>query len=679
MRRALFLLQFRRNIVPYLTIFLALDLAMAMVEWSYQHFGNNPLANPGVVDKALAAIALGLAIPAGASAFSRDYKEKQHFFLHSLPQPLNVTWGIIFGANFSVLLCSLALMLVFRPSVAGTVYWEVLGSSLLGGAAILATLWLLYAAGSCSALCFRKDLLGYLVAFFGSAVSLGAVYSLSLVCSSDPASWWRSTGLHAGFLCTGIVACAVVLTWLSLRFFIRGEVFLLQVQVRHMAHVFASLCSVLIVMATALDFGLFSRFDSWSFRGEATVSPDGRHLLVIERRFNHPQFGRATFLDTQTGSILRQVERAGLVLPRVWWWRTQFNYWSGDFAIMKVADNLPWRRLLYLLPPSEGLARISQVSAPRETRFPSAAVNEFHALADGKVLASLITGDRVRAVYWDPTSQQVSDAFGGHSSPRLPYWYRQRDGLIVAFQNPPSLWRLEDKPSGPIEKQISASSKPTSEALPSCVIDDQADFEPPDCRRKIADLYPPPASAERRSSGYVLSNGILVVNQDTPIFFRVYTPNGTSTLLVCRRRNSPWTKVAENVHGASVSREIAAYGVQSPTGFEVYFYDARRERTERIGAIEDTTGSVPLVRFEEHYGIDYIEVDRGGTSIPVLVARYDPGSGHVRTIKLGADHRQLLFADEAGNHISYRLDSQTPHRIVRVNADGSERVLWPPT
>src|SRR5258708_14047751 len=157
MKRALFLLQFRRTVVSTVMIFVALDIGMALISWSSRKFGKFPDTLDQALNGILLAIGIGLAIPIGATAFSRDYKETHHFFIHSLPLPLETIWIAIAGASFAAWASAMATMCVLRPSLFAKIASLLATGGPRGIAAALLAPCLCFSAGACFVLCFRRD------------------------------------------------------------------------------------------------------------------------------------------------------------------------------------------------------------------------------------------------------------------------------------------------------------------------------------------------------------------------------------------------------------------------------------------------------------------------------------------------------------------------------------------
>jgi hypothetical protein len=693
MKRALFLAQFRRTVIPFGLVIVAVDAGIAILEWSIRH-GSKDIDHLEDVMSVLALLIFtALAIPLGATAFSRDFKEKHHLFIHSLPLPLETMWAVINGANFAAMACCLGILFAFRPSLfalpssAPELYDPV---HAMVAFEVLCTLFL---AGSCFALCFRRDLLAYLVAIFSIGGMFGGIMALAVVCGSAPGL--NLVDPHPGIALVGLGCVILLLALLSRQFFVAGEITLLRVQFRNTALVLCGLIGILVVLSTALSLGLFSRFDPWVFERWSTgVSPEGKYLLIQERREQHQQFGRLTILDVQSGKVVRQSEYTGL---------KQAGALANGAVLLAVANELPLGRLFYLLPPSDALLQLPAADRPgqkQETRFPSTDIWSWWPQypGNGKLLVEMSKKDGVKVVSYDTATGQVTDTCAGESGTGAQV-QSYRDGMLVCLfgslargnqaATPSSVWWL-----GETEKKIPWSGRATP-ARPDCVVHQVAFADIGPCVQKLKELYPIPA-AWTGVGGYLLPAsgfGMLYASEKTPVFYlRMPGKEPQATLLVWNRSQSAWTTVAENlpVH-ESLGRMLAsgyvrgAYGnpmispqagmvlyyLREPSGVAVYLYDAERGSTLKLGVVSGPTapglGLAPAK--------DTVIVHIGTMNRPLMRFRYEPRSGRLTSLSLPPatqESEAVLYADEAGNQLVSRGTA-----IYRRNADTSEIQLWP--
>lgn len=703
MRRALFLLQFRRMMIPYGVVCVAVDAFAALIQWfTLRAAPDAPPQDAAIAGDILAGlIGVCLTIPIGASAFSRDFKEKHYLFFHSLPLSLREIWAMNVAANFTVMWCCVVLMSVFRPSLAAAV---VNAKNPSGGALpvviVAATLCVAFAVGNCFALCFRRDLLSYLVPIFVASWTVMGILGLAALCSSEPGD--RAVSLHMWCALCGLGAAIVTLLALSLRFFLRGEITLLRVQVRNTTLTIASLVSVIVAFAAAVSLGVFARLSPWVPSGLAAVSADGKYVLVTEMRKHHPQFSRASILDTQAGTVLQRAEFTGLA----------GGDWFGHVALAPLSDDFPLRRLMYLLPQSDQIARLFPDKRDiGVTRLPASTIIWWPGLwrpaisaRAGRLMVIYSQGGEYRIAAFDPASGQLDNLLGGEAGAHFNM-QSERDGTLLTLESPLSarqagnhnakaaIWLIGDS-----EKQI-PWAEPASEAQPDCVIDGAAYAHMPDCGRRLTKLFPPPPGT---SGAYVLDRGgrvneITYISETTPIYYlRPGASGNVATLLAWSRAKdsmsrSSWITIADNLPLGPAGKSSFSDGyvrlsynprLSPAAGIAVYFtaaqktylYDGIRNRTVELGSLPDPN---PLISIGYAAEAVVVNISRSGTQDLLMTFRYDPISGQITRLRVGpsSDGTALLFADEAGNEI---IEKYQEHRgVYRRTADGTEAKLWP--
>jgi hypothetical protein len=387
---------------------------------------------------------------AGSLPFSREFKERNAFFLQVLPISRAATfWALMAGALVAGL-GSLALALTLRPAFMAELFRSRGGDPLSAPAVHVLLLYLLvFAAGACYALLFT----GATVYAIGAGLTAAFLMELArvltvFVAGQDEDLLGRAFGAPSPRdwltveTVSGLVLLTAVYALLARWFFVRGELTLLGARVRNGVLLLAAHAA----FCTALLLGMEVRLRTLPWRidpeGALSRSPDRGSLLVVERRQGHPRSARLNVVDLPTGRVTSRVLMDGL----------SSIHWSADSRhfVTSVADLSPVRRLGYLRSRSDEILLLSREGEElHRVRFARTRVRACPSATYGAlfILDPEVTRGGAEA-YLAPTRVVAIDEKGQPTElaggPRVEEVdCREVDGgTVVAFKNPdhPLAW-----------------------------------------------------------------------------------------------------------------------------------------------------------------------------------------------------------------------------------------------
>lgn len=712
MKKALFLLEFKRALIPFAISVLAIFGGLSIFERVMIHFGQARENVEAVMTGVLGAVAIGFAFPCGARTFSRELKENQSLFLQSLPMSRRWTWTILVLANLSALVCSLVLVPMLRPSVG---IWLM---SDKGWVSI--EFFPLFAAGCCFSLLFMRTLLTYIVgAIVTSAllleISLCAIYFVPE--PGLPGEYFGPEYFDFGFWLVASGAMTVLFFLLSLRFFTRAEFQLLKMQLKNGVALFLSALAYILVLWVLQISGIFALRDPWglgSYQG-ALISPDGKQMVLVEHRENHPQFSRISILDIGTGNVLFQSRQRGAI-DAVWMPRR-------DAVGIVVRGSSALDRLGYVLPGSDSVLRISTGGKKLgATKFWFSQITDFSALGDHQFLAVVHEGDAGKVLAIDDLGVARELCSGTLRNGSAIEVFDDR--ALVRFNNDPfpsKVWSV-----GAQVKELEwVPSKGRTDWM-TCVMGDRAYESLKMCADELAKSYPfadrgnEPKNTEK-AGAYVLGNDPRVIHRrpswgwwgsrfvpieaSTWVFYlEAGKQNRTGKLHVFQKQKHAWLPVAEGIpldanqmnmlshlhvlfglsSGQIDSRAgLAVYIVQRAGTDRAYLYDANIGKTMEVAAVEkqDRTVSVGMAFIPGMEGVLVYVNQRRGTEGTFEYFEYALKSGLLTPVTIRAWHPDLLlYIDNQGNQIYIDRFRWEPgqRKLIYAGADQRQRQLWPP-
>jgi len=720
--RRLFLLQFRRSLTPFLLFVFATYGALYAFElWGVHSAKGDPAAAADIhraVTLIILTIILGIAFPAGANAFPREFKDTHFLFLQSLPIRRQRAWAILVLANFSSFLLSSAIFFVLRPSLLEPMADPAASWTALEVCALI--YFLLFCAGCCFSLLFARPIFYYLGAFLANGVVGTELVLMGLYLgSSESREVGISTFMAIGplfdlpFLAVGLLLASLVYLLLSMWFYVLGEFNLIRTQIRNGAWITASLGALLALLALGVNAGVFSLFDTWEaewWDRSNIVSADGKYAAVFETRASHPQFTRIHILDVMDGAIVGTVEKQGMAGAR---WVDE-----SDVLHVIVREDSPLYRLGYVLPGSDQFLTISpQGREIQRKRFAFSRVQASRALAGGKTLLVVSGGDSGKILSMDNSTGETKELGSGYLDGGARIWHLT-NGDLVWFRNyraPSRAWLV-----GSEIHELNPGPSPKPDEGFVCIVDDFLFKTNESCLKEVSKLYPPPATAESgrktSSQGWYLVPPPLIddfmgvwplsayVDHTMAVFYVEQQPSAQEgRLFVFRGPDQGWRLVAQGIHlsmwdvhtdgiytsgtalGADSTAGLAAYYIEKGDRVFAYLYDSKLDKTVDLGNLPKPDPvhemHISMRRFPGMKSEAIFFHQTRSPKFEGLAFKYVPQSGSLTKLELAAMHGEntpnsMAHLDEEGNQI-YAL--WYPYRLIFEGADHKQRQLWPPT
>ncbi len=703
----LFILEFRRAVFSFLVIVLGTAAACFLAEHVYLHFEKAPSNVHEAVNLLIIFVIGILGFPSGSRAFSSEFKETSYLFLQSLPLARERAWLALVLANLSASLISILVLIGLRPSILTSLPESYHPEEVFS--ATLIVYFVLFCAGSCFSLLFRKVVLNYIAGFFvcaivASELLLEAVNQSGDYYFYDYGGW--GTDYFPLMVTVWVLVCLAFLA-LSMRFFACGEFNLSRVQLRNCSLIVSSLAVLFVLIGLGEGMGLFAAFDKWTWWGNvAQVSNDGKYLLVVEARERHPYIVRRNTIEVATGRTTGRSEEIGESLAR----------WSlaEDDLNTVVSVESPLLRLGYILPASTKFLVLSPQGRVLTKRW--FIFSEFVAiqqLGDGGALFVARRGSEGIIFECDNKLNNLRELARGKLT-GYPSIYIVPDGYLVFFRNDSDPWRLWLVGSEVKELQLAPSR--TKQYSIACVIQGIGYSEVQACQRELARLYPFPNKDE--SAGKATRRGYYFLRDETlqqgwmpPLYL---TPSSTilylafdagshsGKLYAWNSRQLNWREVVgkKPLDGSQVSliqdgfvgrlgwpesvassEGLAAYTIENGSNVDGYLYDATLDKTFDLGTVPKLRApQMPIVairRFDRMKSDAVFFGEGDNTEFVGNAFQYLPGSGTIRKLPhpVKTFPSRVEYMDDEGNLIYER--GREPVYVDYMGADGRERQLWP--
>jgi hypothetical protein len=426
--RSLFLLHFKRLVIPLVSVSALLYLASLLALWIAQSVWHLKDAGQGL-DIICRGVLLAMALPVGTASFSKAFKEQHILFFHSLPVTRSAAWLSMVGGAFAALAVTAIGFAAVRPGAftsfapwGAFVYAAVMVTSFAIGAAAGMAFVRPVAVYVAAYLCTLLTIIGVLLGILGPALMLGQprrdLPSLTIDTMvgagryTPPAAVWWITALLS----------AIAFFAASHFFFVRGEMTHGRRRLLNPLVLFGIVAALVLFVAPALIWAFTFRSPLES--ADAALSPDGRYALMTRRSTSVPWRGRIDVVDLTSGHRTR-IDANGL---------TDGAAWIGDNRIGLLRRDLSWWRR----PPLSMSARdrlqlyspdgrqLSQVVLDDEV------VHDWRPRANGAVVLGIMRGDQARVVEWraDGTLRELARATGvdGINVGSDAAWARQGTG-----------------------------------------------------------------------------------------------------------------------------------------------------------------------------------------------------------------------------------------------------------
>lgn len=244
MVRRLFFLEFRRAVTPFVLFALASWGVMSIAELWFVRRTKDVVGVHDVFSRVMLVLIIAIAFPAGARAFSKEFKDTHFLFLQSLPITRRRAWAVLVLANFSASLLSAALFFVLRPSLLQGDGDSGRAAGILWGTFL--TYFLLFCAGCCFSPLFVRPIFSFLSGFLVTALVITESALIAGYLGSD-ARYALNLPVLVGrdidylFLVVAWALVCMLYLLLSLRFYVLGEFNLLRTQIRNNLRLAASL------------------------------------------------------------------------------------------------------------------------------------------------------------------------------------------------------------------------------------------------------------------------------------------------------------------------------------------------------------------------------------------------------------------------------------------------------
>jgi hypothetical protein len=359
------MLEFRRALVPSLSVGVTLTLILTVIEKTLViGRGENPATAWGAVQMViLGGIAIsGLFV--GARVFSEEFKRVHHPLLAVLPLPAGAGWYVLSIAGLSSSILAITAVALLRPAlIADREALTFLGVALLGHA-------YLYLIGACLALTLRRSLF---VPLLGYPLAAFVVFETLAVDSDSP----LARTLLASF---GAVASMLFFALAGWRIYVRGEFDLQKTRVMHLALILGG--AMLLVFGVRVAYPTPLLIQRWRDFPFARASAGARYVALNRAGVT----GRRTI-------YFASVDRGG---PTGRWTALSLggSAWARDEDVLWAATvDEPLLRLMTLFsPPSAVLATIGTDGTERSrVRLPGSEVFAFEPLPGRRALA--LVGD----------------------------------------------------------------------------------------------------------------------------------------------------------------------------------------------------------------------------------------------------------------------------------------------
>jgi hypothetical protein len=714
--RRLFFLEFRRAVTPFVLFALASWGALSIAELWFAHHIKQPVDIHTIIDGFMLSIVVVIAFPAGARAFSKEFKETHFLFLQSLPLTRQRAWAVLVLANLSASLLSVAVFFVLRPSLLQGLGDPEKARQIVGWTFLAYCLF--FCAGCCFSPLFVRPIFSYLSGFLVTTAVVIESLLIAFYLGSDARSALDlpvplGNNIDDLFLVVAWALVCMVYLLLSLRFYVLGEFNLFRTQVRNNLRLASSLAILFLFLIACVNAGVFAAFDTWEVDwygyGDEWGPTNGKQVLVFERRTHHPQFARIHILDLRTGALVGSFEHRGLA----------FAGWSSgnDGLAVLVREDSPLYRVGYLLPGSDQLLGLSPDARElHNTRFLFSRIHALEPLAGGRTLLVVESGESGKIEILDPSNGELKELGGGY----LDGWAWNlpvKNGNLIWFRNvaaPTRVWRV-----GSEIRELTWASSPEPESDWACVIEGLVYKTTPACVRAVAKLYPfygekVSSNQPREGEGWYVHPAPRVVSYNSPRVFDLdstgkpfYLQQDPTThqgrLFVFPGPQQSWRLIGQDIPLRSASvpaagsdyffpsfssslqvdliKGLVVFYVQKGNKVTGFLYDAGLGKTIEVGELElPPAPQEAWIRMNQFPGMKSVVIvfQKNSTrGFEGFTFKYAPQSGIITRIPPAVWHNQgfMIHMDEDGN-LAYSV--WNPYRIFSVSADQKERQLWPP-
>ena len=522
MLRALYFLEFRRGLVPSLILAIAAAAVVTVIERIVVARGG---ANPDSAAQAsllllLAGIALS-GLFAGARIFSREFKERHHLLLATLPVSPSLTWLMLTLAGLSASAVGIAALVLTHPRFVADVEW----ARYLALAS--ATHLFLFATGSCLAVICRRPLFVPVLGFPIAAAILWETLSFDLASGSVP--------VVPRLISAGAATAFVLFLAASLACFVRGEFDLPKVRIRAHASLWIGLLSLVLTIRWVHPTPLLPLPLPQLSSLTVPVSPDGRLVVWVQREIDG-RF-RISFASGESGNPIGRW--SGTEVTAVAWAPDEDVLWAAvrPEPLSRIAS-------LFDSPPPV-LVRIGS-DGTELSRIPVASdrIGEILPMPDRRILvsASHPVGQRVALVAASGESSTV-EISGNFSPPRLASLGR---GSAVAWSRggrEVKSWLFVPGAAEPLKALEAVMGREFLWYFQPTVIGSRAFFSDGAAQEELLRVY-------SRPRGVIDGRYIVATwadNEFARIFHIADDPEGGARLDVWDRHSPRWREVARGL------------------------------------------------------------------------------------------------------------------------------------
>jgi len=407
--RSLFLLHFKRLVVPLVGVSALLYLTSLLTLWTVKSVWHMQDDGEGL-DMICLGVLLAMALPVGTAPFSKAFKEQHILFFHSLPVTRSAAWLSMVGGAFAALAVTAIGFAAVRPGAFTAL-------SPWGAWTYAATMVTSFAIGTAAGLAFVRPVSVYVAAYLCAfllliGVVLG-ILGLALMMDDSPRNLpglTIDTMMGAGRYAPPAAVWWIVASLSAIAFFAASHFFFVRGEMTHGRRrllnplaLFGIVASLGLVVAPALvwAFNFRSPLDS----ADSTLSPDGRYALVTRRSTSVPWMARVDVVDLNTGGRTR-IDAGGLIKHPVW---------MGDNRIGIVRRDLSWWRRPPLSTTARERLQLHSLDGQMLSQIIlDEIVSQLRTRVDGAVVLGTMRGDQARVVEWraDGTLRELARAAG---------------------------------------------------------------------------------------------------------------------------------------------------------------------------------------------------------------------------------------------------------------------------
>lgn len=303
MKSAIFLRELRVGLLQEIVAASVVLVVLAAAGWLAVSVFDEPVSEmKEALSLFLIVLIALLAFSSGARASTAEARQRQEMFLYSLPVSRGALWLSMVGGRLAASLPMATLLFLAGFLLSGPqidLPLKAVGLTLYA---------VLFAAGNCLALLFRRDPAAYLTGI----LIVPFIVSQSLAFTNE--------GFSSEFLpeplsniSLGLLSAAFL--WLSWFYFQRGEILIRARQLTNLILLGVTLALFLLFVGAVTQSPLLDRLagpwahglepqdplQKWETSTARLVSPGGRYLAVVEHLSARPGVSRVTIVETATG------------------------------------------------------------------------------------------------------------------------------------------------------------------------------------------------------------------------------------------------------------------------------------------------------------------------------------------------------------------------------------------